>query len=192
MATFQKFDPHAFLSGNPQPSLAGLATLAGEEGEFKTAAAATKQEKTDSDDCSGSRNCHSDPAKLAKAAKVQAQSTPDAVLGIADCLECLAELYVELRAAYIEGALPWAFEHIPDLVQRFHDTEASIDRLASTGPAEAAFHSALAAHCGVWRELFARYRAHQERQAERQLQVAVGIGCGSGKLGTRDVARQKR
>lgn len=205
MATFEKFDPQAFLGGHPQPSLAGLATLASEEDQLVTAAAGLKREKAASDHCSGGGDCHSTPAKLAKAANVRAQATPDAVLSLADCFEHLTELHVELRAEYIEGALPWAFEHIPDLVQRFHETEASIDCLASTGPTEAAFRSALDAHRGVWRELVARYRAHRERQAEQQAHkadptpdlhadtvVAVSMNLDGGNVGIGDVEKRGR
>lgn len=193
MATFEKFDPHAFLGRQPQPSLAGLATLAGEDDQFANAVTGTKQGEANSDHCEGSGDCRRDPAKLAKAAKVEAQSAPGAVLSLADCLERLTELHVELRAGYVEGAVPWAFERVPGLVQRFHETEASIDRLASTGPTEAAFRSALAAHRGVWRELVARYRAHRDAVAERadpmpelpeDTTVAIGFSYGDGEPGT--------
>ena len=86
---------------------------------------------------------------------------------VADCLELLDAMHAEIWAAYVQGALPWAMANLPELACRFYDTEAAIDRLAGTGPTEAEFQQALAAHAGVWRELVARYRAHQEQQAER-------------------------
>ncbi len=166
MPTFEKFDPHAFLTGHGRPALAGLATLAAGEGGFAPADDAAEQQKSNPDQTLKSGDHEAAPAKVARAAKVQSPGTANAVLSPADCLELLTELHAELRSAYVEGGLPWAMANLPELARRFRDTEAAIDRLAGARPTEAEFRQALAAHAAVWRELIARYRASQERQAE--------------------------
>lgn len=83
-------------------------------------------------------------------------------LDVPTCLELLTELHASLRGHYEPGAAAWAFDHIPELKQRFDETETAIDRLAGQRPTETAFRAALEAHAMVWREISGRYRAHQE------------------------------
>jgi hypothetical protein len=118
-----------------------------------------------------------------------------------DCLELVTEMHVELRLDYVEGALPWAFEQLPELKVRFDQTENAVDRLAGSNPTEADFRRALADHAAVWREMVARYRAQREAAADRadpmpelpeDAAAAVGISYGDGQRGTWDVVRRAR
>lgn len=105
-------------------------------------------------------------------------------------------MHTELRAEYVEGALPWALATLPELARRLDDAEAAIDRLAGTRPTEADFRAVVEAHAHVWREIVARHRAHRERQAEKadpmpeDAVLAIGMSYGDGELGTWDVVRQ--
>lgn len=96
-----------------------------------------------------------------------ATETP-ARLDLADCIALLAEMHVEIRAAYEPGALPRALYACPGLRQRFEDTEAAIDRVAGAGPTEARFREALGAHAAVWRELLTHHRGFREAMARRR------------------------
>jgi len=97
-------------------------------------------------------------------------------LDLVDCLALLDTMHAEIRAVYEAGALPWAFATCPELNQRFEQTETAIDGLTAARPTEAEFRRALEAHAAVWRDLVARYRAHQERQGWESVCGVVGDG----------------
>lgn len=111
-------------------------------------------------------------------AELLAILTPGADVGghltPADVGELLTDMHASIRAAYSPGALR-LLDRDPNLRQRFDATESCIDDLAKVpgGPTEAEFRTALEAHAAVWRELVARYQAHQERHRWNQ--------CGLGK-----------
>jgi len=123
-------------------------------------------------------------------------------LDLADCLEFLTETHAGIWADYPVGALA-VLELDAELSRRFHETEERIDTLAKVagGPTESDFRRALADHAAVWREIFQRSRAHEERQAERvdpmpdlpdDTALAIGVSYGDGEPGTWDVVRQGR
>jgi hypothetical protein len=136
---------------------------------------------------------------LARRLRESEPGEPGSRLDPADCLELLLEMHASNRADYVPGALS-LLDTDPSLRQRFDITEARIDELAkvSSGPSEVDFRRALAQHAAVWRELMARQRARQERQADPMPELpddtalAIGVSYGDGEPGTWDVIREGR
>jgi len=151
-----------------------------------------------------------------------APTLPGGLLDIADCMVLIRKTFEGLEAEYESGALS-VLDSNQDLRRRFDATEARIDELAKVpgGPTEYDFCRALAEHAAVWRELIARYRARQERGADRMpdlpedtgrvgkpkggqgradpmpdlpenTALAIGISYGDGERGTWDVIREGR
>ena len=72
-------------------------------------------------------------------AELMALLNPPAPTHRLDPTERLALLdaeHAEVRAEYVDGALPWGMQQA-DLKRRFDDTETAIDRLAGGNPTEA-------------------------------------------------------
>lgn len=139
---------------------------------------------------------------LARRLRESEPGEPVPRLNLGDCLEMVIQMHASNRADYAPGALA-LLDTDRDLRERFDTTEARIDALAKVpgGPTESDFRRALADHAAVWRELVARYRAHQERQAERadpmpdlpdDAALAIGVSYGDGQPGTWDVIREGR
>jgi len=111
-------------------------------------------------------------------------------LDISDCMVLIGRTFQSLEAEYKSGALS-VLDTDYDLRARFDTTEASINDLAKVpgGPTESDFRKALAEHAAVWRELIARYRARQERQADpmpelpEDTALAIGISYGDDQPG---------